>query len=351
MVRALGLATTVLIASWAASAAGPFPPQASSQLVEVARESYLMGTIATLVTYATTRDEGMQRLERMLGQLEATEADLSTWRDDTPLAVLNRVPVGVRALVSPSFCDLFTTLNEWYRETSGAFDPGLGALISAWGIRGTAHRPEPDVLAAARRRSGWKHVSFDSKACVLTRKQPVELEEGAFGKGEALDRARALVAGSDGNALAWMIDLGGQVAAGGAPPGRRGWAVEIAHPVHRDRAVAEVVLLSGSIATSGGSERDQHVGSKRVGHILDPRTGLPASFDGSVVVWHERALVADVLSTALYVMGPEEGLAWASTRGIAVCYLTPDSGAADAPPTIRASAAFLGRFGSRGRLQ
>ena len=66
-----------------------------------------------------------------------------------------------------------------------------------------------------------------------------------------------------------------------------------------------------------GSERDVRVGGRRVGHILDPATGEPAAFAGSVTVWRERALVADILSTALYVKGPERGLAWADARDVA----------------------------------
>jgi thiamine biosynthesis lipoprotein len=63
-----------------------------------------------------------------------------------------------------------------------------------------------------------------------------------------------------------------------------------------------------------------------VGHILDPRTGRPAAFRGSVTVWDRRPLVADILSTALFVMGPDEGIRWAEVRGIAACYLAAGTG-------------------------
>ena len=85
-------------------------------------------------------------------------------------------------------------------------------------------------------------------------------------------------------------------------------------------------MTRGSLSTSAGSERDLVVNGERVGHVLDPRTGRPAAFDGSVSVWHERGMTADVLSTALYVMGPEEGLRWAEARDIAVCFLIPERG-------------------------
>jgi thiamine biosynthesis lipoprotein len=82
-------------------------------------------------------------------------------------------------------------------------------------------------------------------------------------------------------------------------------------------------MASGSLSTSGGSERDRRVQGQRIGHIIDPRTGRPSTFDGSVVVWSERGLAADIISTALYVMGPDEGLRWAEPRRIAACFLVP----------------------------
>ncbi len=85
-------------------------------------------------------------------------------------------------------------------------------------------------------------------------------------------------------------------------------------------------MTTGSLSTSAGSERDLVVNGVRVGHVLDPRTGRPATFDGSVTVWHERGITADALSMALYVMGPVEGLVLAEARGIAACYLIPERG-------------------------
>jgi thiamine biosynthesis lipoprotein len=109
-------------------------------------------------------------------------------------------------------------------------------------------------------------------------------------------------------------------------PGGERWTLDLAHPIERQRSVARLEMRRGSLSTSGGSERDLHVNGRRIGHHLDPRTGWPASFEGSVAVWHERGLVADMLSTALYVMGPDEGLQWGARRRLAAAYLVPDQG-------------------------
>src|SRR6185436_4245122 len=96
----------------------------------------------------------------------------------------------------------------------------------------------------------------------------------------------------------------------------------IADPRDRDRAALAVVLRAGSIATSGEGER-RVVGpdGDPIGHLLDPASGRPIDWDGGVSVRAANATDADALSTALFVMGPDRGLAWAAGRSLDVVYL------------------------------
>ncbi len=302
------------------------PSRAVSTRVE--RSVYLMGTRATLVTWASDRVTGRRELDRMLRVLERTEAELSTWREASWLSALNRQPVDRPWRAPASLCALVAELMSWHRATEGAFDPAIGTLVDAWGLRQGGRRPSEATIATAHRRSGLRHLALDEDRCDVTRRGDVRLDAGAFGKGEALDRVtrRGRATGP------WLIDLGGQVAVSGAPP--FGWSVALAHPRQRHEAVREIRLTEGSLATSGGSERDGRVGSDRVGHIVDPRTGRPVSRVASVVVWHPRALVADVLSTALYVMGPDAGRRWAEARDVAACFIVPTEAGAGQPGAV-----------------
>ena len=282
----------------------------------VVRDVYLMGTRASLATYAPTREAGVVTLESALAALERTEAELSTWRETSDISRLNRQPVSTPWHATPAMCRLLAEVWRWHRATGGAFDPAIGRLLAAWDVHGEGAVPDPGAQARAANLSGLALLSLDSAECTVTRLSDAAIDAGAFGKGEALDRAAAVM-GVD----PWMIDLGGQVSAGGAAGD--GWPVAIAHPSDRDMPYAHIRLSHGSVATSGGSERDRTIRGTRVGHIFDPRTGRPATFSGSVTVWHERGVVADILSTALYVMGPDEGLRWAAANQIAAMYLSP----------------------------
>lgn len=297
--------------------AGAAPAQRGN-LVE--RHAYVMGTRARLVTWDKERSRGLERLERALRVIEHTEAELSIWRDDSEVSALNRAPLGTPWKVGSSLCATLTIVADWHEATGGAFDPAIGRLTAAWGIHQRGTIPDVNAFARARESSGFRHLEFDRRQCVVTRRADVTLDVGAFGKGEGLDRAAAAL-----EDVPWLIDLGGQVTVGGTSPYHDGWKVAIAHPVDRAQRYLRLAIPEGSLSTSGGSERDQTVDGRRVGHILDPRTGKPAPFTGSVSVWHERSVVADMLSTALYVMGPDKGLGWAQARGLAACYLWVDN--------------------------
>ena len=307
--------------------------------VRVERAVFLMGTLATFAAETADRETALAKLERMVRVVEETEAELSTWRDDSVLSALNRRPVGEALRLPGGTCALLARVADWQAATGGAFDPTIGRLIDVWGLREEGRHPDEDELEAALAGAGFENLSLDPEGCAVTRDAAVVLDAGGFGKGEALDRVRAAERGREG---VWRIDFGGQMAVSGeASDGP--WTVGVAHPARRDRAVLELALAAGSIATSGGSERDLVLqDGSRIGHVIDPRNGRPVIRSASVTVWHESAFVADVLSTALYVMGPDQGIAWAAARGVAACFIAFDRDAGAV--AFRATPAFEGRF-------
>ena len=319
--------------------AGPAPSAVTEQPVRIERTVFLMGTLATFVAETADREAGLAKLERMVRVVEETESELSTWREDSILSALNRQPVGEVLQLPATTCALLARVLDWHAATGGAFDPAVGRLVDAWGLRADGRQPDDEEREAALAVSGLGHLALDPEACTGTRLAAVTLDAGGFGKGEALDRVREAERDRSG---VWFIDFGGQMAVSGeASDG--GWTVGVAHPARRDLSVLGLSLTAGSLATSGGSERDLLLeNGARIGHIIDPRGGRPVSRSGSVTVWHESAFVADVLSTALFVMGPEQGIAWAAARGIAVCFIAADPDSGDV--AFRATHGFEARF-------
>jgi thiamine biosynthesis lipoprotein len=137
------------------------------------------------------------------------------------------------------------------------------------------------------------------------------LDTGGFGKGVALRAAEeALRAAGISSAF---LNFGGQVLALGTVDGEDR-IVTVAHPSLRDEEVLRLKLRDRSASTSSQSERWVEVAGRRLGHVLDPRTGEPVAAWGSVTVVAEDPAVADMVSTALLVLGPEAGARWAEDR-------------------------------------
>jgi thiamine biosynthesis lipoprotein len=264
--------------------------------VVVHRRVEMMGTVLWMELEVQERAEGLCASEEALRTVEAAEARLSTWTTESELARFLTAKEGELVELTPLLAEELRKAKDLCEETRGAFDPSVGALTQAWGLRSGGSTPSEAMLERARAACGSEHWLLQGNVAVRSSTDLV-IDEGGFGKGAALDQAISCLerAGVPGASL----NLGGQLAF----LGRDDRVVPIADPEHRAQSLMEITVRGGSVATSGTAERGAH--------IIDPRTGRPAKDFGSVTVWAGTALEADALSTALFVLGPVEGLALA----------------------------------------
>ena len=328
--RTAGAGTALIAALVLPAASGA--PTASPRPESLARSRFLMG--ARLTIEASGPGAGAA-IETAFGEVERLDKVLSNWRDDSELAALNRQADAHPVVCSPDLAAVVEAALHWAGESGGAFDPTVEPLVRRFGLRGAEGRlpgipPEAGVASAAGAAEspvpaapgpvGWRHVRFDPVRRTLRFDAPgVGLDLGGIGKGYALDAAlRILVAQGMTSAL---LDFSGQILVHGAGPDEGGWRIGVAGPVDRDRPGEVVRIASGSLASSGNDERSVVGANGPVGHILDPATGRPAGFTGTVTVLAGDGVTADALSTALFVMGPERGTAWAAAHHLDVVYL------------------------------
>jgi thiamine biosynthesis lipoprotein len=274
----------------------------------VTREAWAMGTRVRIVADGPDRMRSERATEAALLELERLERMLSTWDAGSELSALNRAALGAPVAVAPELAGLLEEAEAWAQRTGRAFDPAVGALVDAWGVRGPPRTPDPYEVVEALSATGPRVLEWVGGKAVRGAADGW-IDSGGFGKGAAL-RAIARMVHMDGDERL-LVDVGGQFWAS-APAGAP-WSIEVAHPRERERPVARIEVRGVSVATSGSSERP--------GHLLDPRSGVPAPAWGSVTVVHPDALEADILSTALYVLGPAAGLAWAASEGVAALFV------------------------------
>lgn len=244
-----------------------------------------------------------------LDHVDEIEDRITVYRDTSELARLNATAAGGWQCVDADLLALLVAARSLHERTDGAFDMAAGSLVRAWGfLRRQGRMPTAEQLARAREASGMRWVELDEAAGKVRFTRPgVELNPGAIGKGWAIDRVidmlrsrgvpSALVHGGASSVRA----IGGQ---GIASEGRRAWPVGVRHPLRPGRRLATVQLEDRALGTSGSGTQFFIDRGRRLGHILDPRTGTPAEGVLSATVVAPTAAEADCLSTALYVLGP-----------------------------------------------
>ena len=244
--------------------------------------------------------------EEAFDLLDALEQQLTVYCETSEVSRLNR-----RAFTTPVRVEnrLFGVLElavRIHQETAGAYDITTGALIKAWGFfRGPRRVPSEEELATARARVGMKGVTLEHERRTVRFSRPgLEINLGSIGKGYALDRLARFLADEWG--VARMLLHGGtsSVYARGCPPeSERGWQVGILHPWDRQRRLARVWLCDRALGNSAATHQNLEYNGRKLGHVLDPRTGWPAHGIASASVSAPSAAEADALSTAFYVGG------------------------------------------------
>jgi FAD:protein FMN transferase len=263
-------------------------------VARVTRARLEMGTILEIDAIGP-RSATESAVGAAFAAVEEVDRRLSNWRADSELSRANAAAATNRPFrLSPATWRCLSRAFDVSRETEGAFDPTVG-------------------VATGVRTIGFKNVILDSNGCTLTFAVPGgAVDSGGFGKGEALDRA--LVELRRRGVVAARLNFGGQITLLGARFGD----VSIAEPrAGSKRELCTFRTEDGSVSTSGVSEKP--------GHIVDPRTGAPPPFAGSVTVVADNGLRADALSTALFVLGPEDGLDLANRNSIAALFVVPRS--------------------------
>jgi thiamine biosynthesis lipoprotein len=249
-------------------------------------------------------------------EISRVEGLLSKYRPDSEISLLN---AGGKKKVSAEVYALLSRCADLSRLSSGAFDITVEPLVRLWGFRDRKFNvPSAGRIAGVLPSIGSEKIVFHPDDNMIEfSSEGMSVDLGGAGKGYALDCAAAELAKS--GIRDFLLNAGGQIRCAGRKPGGEPWRIAIKDP--RGRGVLkEIQLEEGSIATSGdyeqffmaGEESGSDTGraAKRYSHIIDPRSGYPAdSGIISVTIFAPDGLTADVLSTAVYVLGKERGAA------------------------------------------
>ena len=282
----------------------------------------LMDTEVSVQLFSRKAREAQQVKKALFEEMQRLELLLSYHDPRSEIFEINSAAGERSVAVAPETAEVIQKALHYSAVSEGAFDPTIAPLLDLWGFREGEYRiPGPEELREASEAVDYRLVE-DGGGEVYLPRGDMALDLGGIAKGYIIDRGLDLLAHSGVSHA--LINAGGDIGILGPKADGSPWRVGLKHP--RSEKFLAVIPWSerGAIVTSGDYERFFEKNGVRYHHILDPRTGQPASSLISVTVVAPTAVQADALSTALFVLGPQRGLALVEDLpGVEALLVTP----------------------------
>lgn len=272
-----------------------------------------------------------QLKKRVETALARVNQQMSTYIDDSELSRINHSEAQSWVPVSASLLALIKRASDFNAKTQGAFDVTVGPLVNLWGFgpeEKTDSVPSDAEITERIKLVGLNNIILrDEPPAVRKRQNGTYIDLSAIAKGYGVDQVAQVLA--DAGLTRYLVEIGGELSAQGTNTQGKPWQIAVERPSLGSRKIELVVSLQDQgMATSGDYRNFFEAEGKYYSHTIDPRTGRPVTHDlHAVTVLAPATADADALATALLVMGPKDGLAYAKREKIAALFIsgTPDA--------------------------
>jgi FAD:protein FMN transferase len=260
-----------------------------------------MACPCTVLIDGDDRDAAAALVEIAAREAHRVEQKFSRYRTDNVIHAINHA-AGRPIEVDEETAQLIGYAATCWEISGGLFDITSGVLRRVWKFDGGSKVPGQRAVEECLQHVGWRRVTWRDRT--LTMPAGMEIDLGGIGKEFAVDRAAGLIAAR--TASSFLVNFGGDLYAGGLRRGGRTWAVGIDDPARTGQAASyRLDVARAGLATSGDARRFVRWRGKRLGHILNPKTGWPvAGAPRSVTVVAGTCVEAGTLSTLAYLQGP-----------------------------------------------
>ncbi len=265
-----------------------------------------MGTLFRIILYTSDSTKATLAAGLAFNRVDQLNDILSDYKEDSELSRLSATSGTAQKVKVGN--DLWQVLQQsvaFSKQTKGAFDITVGPYVQLWRRASRQQQlPSREALSKASQSVGYQYIQlYAAEQAVELTRPGMRLDAGGVGKGYAVDEAMKILQ-QQGISSA-LVDGGGNILVSKAPPGKKGWQVELSSP----RGNIPVEIEHTAVATSGDIYQYTELDGKRYSHILDPRTGLGLTTQIMVTILAREGITADLFSTTVSVLGPQQGLA------------------------------------------
>ncbi len=266
----------------------------------VKRTQIILGTVVEIQVRAFDETKANEAISKAFAEIQRIDDLFTSYRPAGEVFKINHQTDTLFVVDSEVF-KLMRTSDSLWSLSNGAFDVSLEALTHAWGFDGDNPAiPTIDSIEHAAEHSGWGNVNLLAESKILRRKA-VAFNFGAIAKGYAVDKAIDVLKQTGINDA--LVNAGGEIKGLG-----NNWLVGVRHPRNPQALLTKLKLKGKAVATSGDYEQYFEINGIRYHHIINPATGYPATGLQSVTVVADNDTWADGVSTAVFVLGLDEGM-------------------------------------------
>lgn len=282
-------------------------------VVSQAQQTYnrtlkLMGSRFDITVVAGNQVEADNYIDLAVAEISRIEKLISSWDPDSQTSEIIK-NAGIKpVVVDKELYDLIERSIKISRLTSGAFDISYASMDKIWKFDGSMKEmPFKEDIQQSISKVGYQNILLNPENhSVFLKLEGMKIGFGAIGKGYAADKAKALLI--EKGVKAGIINASGDLNTWGKQPNGQDWMVAIVNPLNKDKVFSWFPVENSAVVTSGNYEKYVRFNGKLYTHIIDPRTGYPATGILSVSIFTKNAELADALATSVFVMGLETGL-------------------------------------------
>ena len=285
-----------------------------------------MGSRFDITVVAKDPVEANEYIDLAVNEITRIEQLISSWDSNSQTSEINR-NAGIKPVkVDTELFDLIQRAIGISKLTDGAFDISYASMDKIWKFDGSMTvMPSADSIKASIEKVGFQNIVLDKESStVFLKLKGMKLGFGAIGKGYAADKAKDLLISK--GVVSGIINASGDMNTWGRQPDGSEWKVAITNPMDKNKVFALLPITNGAVVTSGNYEKYVTFNDVRYTHIIDPRSGYPATGIISVTVFAPKAELADALATSVFVMGIEVGLNRINQLPKVECIIIDDKG-------------------------
>ena len=291
------------------------------------KDTLLMGSAFSFTAVSENLKEAKEAVYMGIEEVVRIEKLISSWDKNSETTKINNSAGLIPIKVSNELYSLIFRSKKISEISNGYFDISYASMDKVWNFNdSTVHVPSEDEILKSVSKINYENIILNAEnQTVFLKDKGMKIGFGSIGKGYAANKAKAVMIKH--NIKSGVVNAGGDLIAWGKNKNNKPWSIGIVNPLEKETIALWLEVNNTAIVTSGNYEKYIEINGKKYCHIINPKTGWPATGLLSVTIICENAELADGLATTVFILGVKDGLEIVNHLEAVECVLISSDGA------------------------